>query len=109
MDDNNKKILAGVLMDDETTISFVEVCQKHHLSEEVLFDMIEHGLFSPLTESLNDRCIDYQAWCRIQSARRLQQDLGINLPGVVLVLELLDELERARNELRVLERHVKTP
>ncbi len=109
MDDHNKMILTGVLMDDEGTISLVEVCQKYNLSEERLLDMMEHGLFSAHTENLKRLHVDYQTCRRIQSATRLQHDLGINLPGVVLVLELLEELEHARDELRILQRHVESP
>jgi hypothetical protein len=31
---------------------------------------------------------------------RLERDLGINVPGVALVLELLEELEELRRERR---------
>ena len=34
-------------------------------------------------------------------ALRLQRDLEINLPGVALALELMEELERLRRELRM--------
>ncbi len=93
-------------MDDKTTISLAEICQKCNLSEAGLLDMIEHGLFSSHTKSLKRLHVDYQTCRRIQSATRLQHDLGINLAGAVLVLELLEELEHARDELRILKRYV---
>jgi len=98
-------ILTGVLVDEDTPISFIEVCQKYNLSEELLSEMIEHGLFTPLASNLKTIQVTQKTVWRIQSARRLQQDLALNLPGAVLVLELLDELERMRNELRILEHH----
>ena len=36
---------------------------------------------------------------RARTALRLQRDLEINLPGVALALELLEELDRLRREL----------
>jgi chaperone modulatory protein CbpM len=36
-------------------------------------------------------------------ARRLQQDLDLNLSGVALVLELLEEVELLRSRLQALE------
>jgi len=98
----DKTIIAGVLMDENTTISFVEICQKCNISEEMLQDMMEHGLFPSHSMS-----VDQRTFVRIQSACRLQQDLGINLPGVVLVMELLEELEHARDELKILQHHVR--
>jgi chaperone modulatory protein CbpM len=38
---------------------------------------------------------------RARTALRLQRDLEINLPGVALALELMEELERLRRELRM--------
>lgn len=103
----DQTIIAGVLMDEDSTISFVEVCQKCNISEEMLLDMIEHGLFSssPPRNKISD--VDQRTFIRIQSACRLQQDLGINVPGVVLVMELLEELEQAREELKILQHHVR--
>lgn len=103
----DQTIIAGVLMDENTTISFVEVCQKCNISEEMLLDMIEHGLFSSSLARNKISDVDQSTFIRIQSACRLQQDLGINIPGVVLVLELLEELEQARDELKILQHHVR--
>lgn len=102
----DQTIIAGVLMDENTTISFVEVCQKCNISEDMLLDMIEHGLFPSSPTRYKTTYVDQRTFNRIQSACRLQQDLGINLPGVVLVMELLDELEQAREELTILQHHV---
>ena len=104
MDD--KTIVAGVLMDENTTFSFVEICQKCNISEDMLLYMIEHGLCNHQQIQVKNAKLDAKMFGRIQSASRLQRDLGINTPGVVLVLELLDDLERLRNELAILQRHV---
>lgn len=99
----DQTIIAGILMDENTTISFVEVCRRCNISEEVLTDMIEHGLVNLPQKNMD---IDQHAFYRIQSACRLLQDLGINSSGVVLIMELLDELEKARAELNILQHHV---
>lgn len=101
-----KTVVAGVLMDENSTISFVEVCQRCNISKEALEEMMDHGLFNDQQIQKKEMHFDVKSLLRIQSACRLQQDLGINLPGVVLVLELLDELEQVRNELKILHRHV---
>jgi len=100
-----KTIVAGVLMDENITFSAIEVCQHCNISAEQLEEMIEHGLFNQVTHS-RDLAFDFIRFRRILSASRLQQDLGINTPGVVLVLNLLDELAQIRDELSILQRHV---
>ena len=103
---NDKIILAGELMDETSAVSIIEVCQICHISEDVFLEMIEHGLFKHQSMHLKTIHVDYKTLGRIQSVCRIQHDLGINLPGAVLVLELLDELEQVRNELSILQHHV---
>ena len=101
-------ILAGILMDETTTIAVSQVCEKYGISEALLQEMVEHGLFDEQTMHSKSIHINEQTLSRIQSACRLQEDLELNLPGVVLVLELLEELERMRDELIILRRHVRS-
>ena len=99
-------MITAVLMDENTTISLVEVCQTCHISEDVLIEMLEQGLFNQQGMAVNKIDFNLKMLSRIQTARRLQADLDINLPGIVLILDLLDELEQTRNELTVLQRHL---
>jgi chaperone modulatory protein CbpM len=41
---------------------------------------------------------------RVRITRNLQRDLGVNTPGAALALELLEELEELRTQLRRLEK-----
>lgn len=100
-----KTIVAGVLMDANTSISYVEICQKCNISEDVLYELLEHGLVNTLTIT-KKKHLDAANLARIKTASRLHHDLNVNIPGVVLVLELLDELNLVRNELTILQHHV---
>ncbi|KTC66420.1 putative chaperone-modulator protein CbpM (plasmid) [Legionella adelaidensis] len=98
-----KTIITGMLIEDET-YSYVEVCEKYNLTDDMLIDMVEYGLFVPTKKNLKQEIFSSSTIARIQSALRLQEDLDINLPGVVLALELIDELERIKQELQLLRR-----
>lgn len=91
--------------DEPFVMTFDEVCQHHGMSEVDLTYWIEQGLF--LSDSLHNQptVFTHRMVQRLQSACRLQEDLGVNEPGVVLVLELFDELQQLRDELKVLARH----
>lgn len=103
----NNKAITGILMDENTSmISFTQVCQTYRIPEDVLTELLEHGLFNEMLSPISQVMFNPPMLKRIQSACRLQNDLGVNLPGVVLVLELRDELERMRNELSILRHHV---
>lgn len=103
---NKKTVVTGVLIDENAKISFLEVCEQFDLSKDMIQEMIEHGFFEEHPLQKNDALIDQRTLDRIHSAQRLGQDLGINIPGIVLVLELLDELEQMKNELHILRHHL---
>lgn len=100
-------ILSGVLMNEHASISFVEVCQKCNISEVMLLEMMEHGLLGQQCMQTKQRSFDEGMLHRIQVACRLQEDLEVNLPGAVLALELMDELAQMREELSMLQHHLK--
>lgn len=102
---NKENILIGVLIEETTTSSFVEVCHHYNIPQELLIEMVEHGLFPNQPTQIEQIALDQKALRRIESAFRLHKDLGINLPGVTLAIELLDEIERMRNELDILRKH----
>lgn len=103
---NSNDVKTGMLMDEHTRVSFVEVCKTCHISEDFLIELVEHGLVKMTIKNIEQQTFDYHTICRIQSAKRLQHDLDVNTAGVVLALELLDELKHVREELAILQRHV---
>lgn len=103
---NEEEMLLAVVMDESTTFTLVEVCERCHLEKEILLQMIDYGLIEPVDKTAEHIFIDLQALHRVETAMRLQHDLDINLAGAALVLELLDELDEAHSELAILRRHV---
>lgn len=92
-------MITGILMDETSSLSLIEVCQQYNIPEAWLLELIEHGFFHEhVTE------IDQQTLARLQSARRLQADLDLNIAGLVLVMELLDELKQMRQVASLLEK-----
>ncbi len=100
-------ITMGILVDEQTTISFTQVCENQGIPETVLMDLLEHGLLPEVVCPTKQMNFDVTMIHRIQSAYHLLSDLGINTPGVVLALELMDKLNQMSHELIVLQRHVK--
>ena len=99
-------MITGIVMDEDTVFSWVEVCEECDISEDVLWDILEHGLSSTHAAPLQQLSFDRQMLDKIRAVRRLQHDLGLNSAGAVLVLELLDELEDVQQELAVLRRQL---
>ncbi|WP_454784134.1 chaperone modulator CbpM [Legionella sp. WA2024007413] len=97
--------IIGVLIEETMTISFDEVCQKYQIPEELLHEMVEYGLFSTETTKTEHLELNPNDLRKIESAFRLHQDLGINLPGVALALDLIEKIDQLNEELNILRKH----
>ncbi|MBN9227794.1 MULTISPECIES: chaperone modulator CbpM [Legionella] len=97
--------IIGVLIEETTTISFNEVCQTYHIPKELLIEMVEYGLFSCKTTKPEHLKLNQKDLRKIESAFRLHRDLGVNLPGVALALDLLEKIDLLNEELNILRKH----
>ncbi len=102
---NHNQIIEGVLIEETETFSYLEVCHKYNIPEELLSELMEYGLFSNKSSQLEQLKLNAKELHRIESAFRLHLDLGVNLPGVVLAIELLEKIEQLDNELKILRKH----
>jgi len=93
-------ILSGDLLDDDMRVTLAELCKMCGVEAEQIRAMVEEGVVEPHGSHPREWRFSGAVVKRIQVAVRLQRDLRINLPGVALALELLDELEELRQQQR---------
>ena len=103
--------LSGTLLDEQNLLTIAEISRVCAVQTEYIVELVEEGLIAP--EKLPEAIIgkdEPQAWrftgTHIRQARiasHLQSDLGVNLPGVALALQLLDEVETLRARLEAME------
>ena len=95
-------IFSGNILEEESTLTLVELCISCHRPAETIIKLVSHGIISPCDSEKTASQWSFQrnALIRADKALRLQQDLGINLAGVALVLDLMDELTDLRIQLR---------
>lgn len=94
----------NIVIEEETTYSVSEVCRACRLTGEELIAMVEEGLVQPYGETSAQWRFPASELQRVDTAVRLQHDLGVNLAGAALALELLDELGDLRRRVQLLER-----
>jgi chaperone modulatory protein CbpM len=100
-------IFSDVVVDEKIIFTLTEFEQRYAVGEEFLNEMLEHGLIELGKTERDEMVLDRRALHRIESARRLHQDLEVNMPGIVLVLDLMDELRELKDELHLLRRQIK--
>ena len=98
---NNETLteLIGVILEEQTELTLVEISRSCAVHAECIIELVEEGVLTPTGQ-------DPRAWRftgvhlrRATVALRLQRDLGVNLAGVALALDLLDELNTVRARL----------
>jgi chaperone modulatory protein CbpM len=87
-------------------VSLEELCDICGINDEYLKDLIEYDVVTPLGDFEAAWEFDVTHLQRIQQAIRLQRDLEVNLAGVALILDLLDELDDMRARAALLEKHL---
>ena len=96
MSERETEIFEAVLWDDERTVTLKEVCLRCGVEEQRVVEMVDYGIIEPLHEA--DRQWQFRGTClrRVTTVVRLQRDLGVNLPGAALALDLMDQLAAQR-------------
>ncbi len=90
------EILSGILLDEQARLNLRELCGICGIHAELVIEMVSEGIAEPIGSSPVHWQFNGPAVKRIQRALRLQKDLGVNLPGAALALDLLEELEELR-------------
>ncbi|GAB6190883.1 chaperone modulator CbpM [Desulfocastanea catecholica] len=89
-----------IVLDDSMTLGVNEICTLCRVGVELVNEMVNEGVLIPEGTSPETWRFSAVAIKRIQVTLRLQKDLRVNLPGAALALDLLDELEELRSQLR---------
>jgi len=94
------EVISGSILEEQTSLTLVEICQSCHAPAETIIRLIEHGIISPIQGEKSKQWRFHQsALILADKALRLKRDLGINMAGVALALELLDEIDALRKRL----------
>ncbi len=95
-----KKILTGTLLDDQLHLSLIEISEACASRTEWVVELVEEGILEPLGADRDHWRFAGESLSRASTARRLQRDLGMNLAGVAMALDLLEEIASLRAQLR---------
>jgi len=98
---NAKHPLQGEVLTEDSLLSLEQLCRSCAMPQEHILLLVEEGIIEPQNpdgEAASEHWhFHWRSVSRVRTSARLQQDLGINLAGVGLALELLEriaELER---------------
>ena len=92
-------LLSGDVLEESTELSIADLCRVCELSAERVFQLVEEGLIEPRGRNSKQwRFHGHSVW-RVRCVLRLERDLGVNLAGAALALDLLEEVQQLRTRL----------
>jgi chaperone modulatory protein CbpM len=95
----DEKILSGALLDEYTELSLNEFCHACARQEQWVIELVEEGVLEPIGNNREQWRFSAACLRRAHITLRLQRDLDINVAGIALALDLLDEIETLRTQL----------
>jgi chaperone modulatory protein CbpM len=92
--------IKGELVESVEALSLADLSRLCRLPAERIVELVEFGVIEPAGRE--PRQWRFAGVCvrRVRRVQRLERDLGLNLAGAALVLDLLDELAQLRARLQ---------
>ena len=89
------------IVENEVHMSIVELSHASRTPQELIMSWVSEGVLSPAGSSPEDWRFSGDSLKRAKTAAHLTHDLELNVPGVALALELLDEITQLRARLNL--------
>jgi len=90
------------ILEEQVGLSLSEVSRACAVHAEMIVELVNEGVLVPDGREPHRWRFTGAHLRRASVALRLQRDLGINLAGAALALELLDEVDALRAQLRAM-------
>ena len=102
---SKRRVVTGVVLDEQAEVTLSDLCRSCSVRREKVIALVEEGILTPTTRAERQKGYRFPGSSvkRASRALRLQKELELDLAGVAVALDLLDEIERLRNRLRVYE------
>jgi chaperone modulatory protein CbpM len=100
MSNEYEAMIEGQLIDNGTEITLVQLCRSCAVESELVERLVAEGILEPTRQEGTMLYFPQSSMKRTQVVVRLRSDLGVNLAGAALALELLDRIEELRARLR---------
>jgi chaperone modulatory protein CbpM len=94
---SGQEVLSGQVLDQNDVVTLADLCRSCTVETETITTLVAEGILDPLGGEVEQWQFTVASLRRVKTVIHLQRDLGVNLAGAALALDLLDritELER---------------
>ena len=92
--------LTALILEDQSGMTLADICRACATEDVVIIEMVEEGVLTPVGQAPAQWRFSGLHLQHAKVAVRLQRDLGVNLQGAALALQLLEEMDLLRARLR---------
>ena len=89
--------LNGQVLEADDLISIDDVCRSCTVEVETITLLVDEGILDPVGTRVEHWQFTLTSLRRVKTAIHLQRDLGVNLAGAALALELMDRISALEN------------
>ncbi len=96
------QIIEAVVFDEQLTLSLVELSKACHVHAEWVLELVDEGIIDPVIQDTIHYYFSASCLKQAIAVKNLQRDLGINLAGAALVLDLKKEIDNLQAQIQIL-------
>lgn len=101
MNTNNLFIIhTGSIIEDDT-LTLEQLCDKCGVQTDWVIRLVEESIIEPDGREIPSWRFSGASLVRVRSALSLERDLGVNLAGIALALDLMEELACLRRQVKI--------
>ena len=94
--------LSGIILEEQTELTLADISRTCAVHAEYIINLVDEGIIVPVGSREVLWRFNGGHTHKVAVASRLQSDLGVNLAGVALVLQLLEEVNELRARLKLM-------
>jgi chaperone modulatory protein CbpM len=95
----SKNVLVGQVLEDNDVVSLADLCRSCTVRTETVTTLVAEGILDPIGGDVEHWQFTVSSLRRVKTVIHLQRDLGVNLAGAALALELLDQIAELKRGL----------
>lgn len=94
------QVLSGAIFEESARLTVKDLSRLCAVDEGHIVELVDEGVLSVIEFDAGEWRFSGAALRRTRLALRLERDLELNLAGVALALDLMEELQHLRRELQ---------
>jgi len=99
---SDNELLRICILEEQTQLTLADLSRACTVHAERIIELVDAGVLEPFGHEPASWRFGGASLPRARRALRLQRDIGVDLVGAALALELLDEIESLRTRLRAM-------